>query len=193
MLNNHNQVISINQLSCFVFQSTLRMRIPFYKLRCRFLEKLFEVSVYAYLLFFKRNKESWEISTQDLQNYKEGTLGKSLYIFLLHNGFEVQNKLESHDVFHVLTETGTTVPEEISMQYRLYACGKRSIYGFITMALGTLVIPEKSELYFSSYRMGKRMVDLSTWDLKSLLNEPINELRKQIYQQHEYKRTYHHV
>ena len=193
LLNNHNHVRPIKPFRYFGFQSTLIMRIPFYQLRCKFLEKLFEISVYSYRLLFKRKKEGWEITVSDLRKYEVGTLGRSLYVFLHHNGFEVQNKLESHDVFHVLTETGTTVPEEISMQFRLYACGKRSIYGSITMALGALVIPEKHQLYSSSYRIGKRMVDLSTWDLKSLLNESISELRKQIYQKHEYQRTYHHV
>lgn len=165
------------------------MKLPFYKLRCRFLETLFELSVQVYRWLFKRKVQAWGISVAELDAYPTGSLGKAVGIFLKQHGFDVQNKLETHDVYHVLTETGTSVPEEISMQYRLWACGKRSVYSAITMLLGTAILPEKMELYRSTYRLGKRMVNVSEWDLKALLHEPVYELRKQIYLKHGFKRT----
>ncbi len=35
--------------------------------------------------------------------------------FLTKNNFSLQSKLENHDVFHVLTNIGITVPDEIAM------------------------------------------------------------------------------
>ena len=181
MLNNLKQTPVYHRFIYFVFQSTLFMKLPFFNLRCAFLEKLFELSVFAYRNIFKRKTVAWGITMAQLAEYPKGSLGKALYIFMKHNGFGIQDKLESHDVHHVLTETGTSVPDEISMQYCLFASGKRSIYGAITIGLGTLILPEKIELYRSAYRIGNGMVNISTWDLKSLLTEPVYELRKQIY------------
>ena len=157
------------------------MILPFYKFRCAFLEKLFELSVYSYRTMFKQKVNAWGLDLQDLSQYPNQSLGKALYIFITNNNFSVQDKLETHDIYHLLTETGITVPEEISMQYCLYASGKRSIYSTITICLGTLVLPEKIELYRSAYQMGKKMKNLSGWDFKSMLAEPLFDIREKIW------------
>ena len=162
------------------------MKLPLHKLRCRFLEFLFTISVNIYRPLFKRKTKAWNLTLADLNQYESGTLGKSLAIFMKHNKFDVQDKLESHDVFHVLTETGTTVPEEISMQYLLWASGKRSVYSLITIGLGTSILPERLTLYLSARKIGQSMVDISAWDLKEMLDQPVSELRSKMYKRRSY-------
>ncbi len=157
------------------------MKLPFEKLRHLLLKRLFEISVMVYRPLFKGKTKPWRITQSELVLYPDKSLGKALYVFLKNHGFDIQSKLESHDVYHVLTETGTSVPEEISMQYCLVASGKKSIYSYITILLGTTIVPEKLPLYRSAYQMGKRMTNISKWDFESRLSLPLTQLQKEMY------------
>ncbi|WP_264563841.1 ubiquinone biosynthesis protein COQ4 [Flavobacterium sp. N3904] len=90
----------------------------------KLIEKMYEWSKKPYQRFFK-NKKAWEIDKQGLLDYPEETLGYHLGQFLLKNNFDIQPKLEDHDIIHVLTNTGVSVREEIGMQYYLLGNGKK--------------------------------------------------------------------
>ncbi|WP_233581809.1 ubiquinone biosynthesis protein COQ4 [Flavobacterium macacae] len=107
------------------------------------IEKLYEISKKPYQKFFKKN-QPWNISQQEFLHYPEETLGFHLGCFLLKHNFDIQPKLEDHDVVHVLTNTGISVPEEIGMQYLLFGNGKRSLYLYMVMLTGTFFIQPKS-------------------------------------------------
>jgi len=104
-------------------------------------------------------------------------LGHQMGYFLRSNSFDLQEKLESHDVFHVLTETGTTVPEEISMQFYLLGNGKRSIYLLSVILLGTLLFPDYLKFFRSRYRLGKSALPFYQLDFYKLLNQPIERIK----------------
>lgn len=154
-----------------------RHHLPLFSARCWILEKLYEVSVWAYTRLFKMGVKPWDLRPEELSNYAPDTLGNRLGQFIQRHNFSIQDKLESHDVFHVLTGTGISVPEEISMQFLLYANGKRSIYGIFTAAIGSLLIPEYWATYKAAYQKGKTYVPLHEWDLKSMLHEPIASIQ----------------
>ena len=144
-------------------------------MRAIILEKLYEWSLIPYQSF-KKN-EAWVLGIEDLLQYSKESLGYQMGYFLLSNNFDLQEKLESHDVFHVLTGTGITVPEEISMQFYLLGNGKRSIYLFSVIFLGTLLFPDYLTLFKSKYRLGKAALPFYQLDFSKLLDQPIERIK----------------
>lgn len=144
-------------------------------MRAIVLEKLYEWSVIPYQSL-KKNK-AWDLGIEDLLQYPDTTLGYQMGRFLLQNNFDLQEKLESHDVFHVLTGTGITVPEEISMQFYLLGNGKRSVYLFSVILLGGLLYPDYYRLFISKYRRGKSSLPFHQLDFYKLLDQPIKRIK----------------
>ncbi len=144
-------------------------------MRALILEKLYEWSVIPYQSF-KKN-DSWNLGIEDLLQYPKDSLGYQIGYFLLSNNFDLQEKLESHDVFHVLTETGTTVPEEISMQFYLLGNGKRSLYLFAVIFLGGLFFPDYHKLFRTKYRLGKSSLSFHQLDFYRLLDQPLERIK----------------
>tara|TARA_R110002051_G_scaffold255120_1_gene314155 strand:- start:3803 stop:4255 length:453 start_codon:yes stop_codon:yes gene_type:complete len=144
-------------------------------MRAIILEKLYDWSVSPYQ-FFKKNT-AWKLNPQDLLGYPTNTLGFHMGLFLKDNLFQLQEKLENHDVFHVLTNTGVTVPDEISMQFYLFGNGKRSIYLFSVLFLGTLLYPDYWIFFSTKYRLGKSALPFHQINFQKLLNQPIHRIK----------------
>lgn len=144
-------------------------------MRAIILEKLYEWSVIPYQAL-KRNS-GWKVGIEDLLQYPKNSLGFEMGDFLLRNNFDLQEKLESHDVFHVLTGTGISVPEEISMQFYLLGNGKRSAYLFSVIFLGTLFFPDYLKLFRNRYRRGKAALPFHQLDFQKLLNQPLDRIK----------------
>ncbi|APQ18050.1 Coq4 family protein [Maribacter hydrothermalis] len=144
-------------------------------MRATILKKLYDWSVSPYQ-FFKAN-QAWNLETQDLLAYPANTLGSHMGLFLKDNMFQLQEKLENHDVFHVLTNTGITVTDEISMQYYLFGNGKRSIYLFAVLFLGTVLFPEYWNFFISKYKLGKSALPFHQINFQKLLNQPLNRIK----------------
>ncbi|WP_298501785.1 hypothetical protein [uncultured Maribacter sp.] len=145
-------------------------------MREKILELLYEWSKKPYQKFMKNNTP-WHISTAKLQSYPQGTLGQQLGLFLKTNNFRIEPKLESHDVFHVLTNTGTSVPEEISMQYYLLGNGKRSIYLITVIVLGTILFPDYITLFYRAYQRGKIALPFYQLNFLKMLQHPIEKIK----------------
>lgn len=145
-------------------------------MRAILLEYLYEQSKRPYQRFLKKGKP-WEIPAKELLKYPHQSLGFHMGCFLLKHNFELQSKLEDHDVFHVLTQTGTTVPEEIGMQYYLLGNGKRSMYLFMVLFVGTVLFPDYLLRYRNAYRRGRSALSFHQIDFFKLLKHPIQELR----------------
>lgn len=144
-------------------------------MRAIVLEKLYEWSLIPYQSI-KKN-EAWNVGIEDLLQYSKDTLGYQMGYFLLRNNFDLQDKLESHDVFHVLTGTGITVPEEISMQFYLLGNGKRSAYLLTVIFLGALLYPDYLKFFLSRYRLGKSSLPFHQLDFYKLLDQPIERIK----------------
>ena len=145
-------------------------------MRAFILETIYEWSKVPYQKWFKKNPP-WELSAQQLIQYPKESLGFHLGCFLLKHDFSPQPKLENHDIFHVLTGTGITVPEEIAMQYYLLGNGKRSMYLLCVILLGTLLYPDKFGVFKSAYQKGKNAHSFYQLDCLRLLNTPIQKLQ----------------
>ncbi|WP_378183287.1 hypothetical protein [Aquimarina sp. SS2-1] len=145
-------------------------------MRSLLLEILYEWSKIPYQKWFKK-EEPWDISVSQLLKFPKASLGFHLGSFLLQHDFSPQPKLENHDVFHVLTKTGITVPEEISMQYYLLGNGKKSAYLFTVILVGTLVYPDKLKMFSNAFKKGRNAYAFHQLDFKKLLHQSINTIR----------------
>jgi ubiquinone biosynthesis protein Coq4 len=95
-------------------------------MRDLFIEKMYELSKKPYQKFFKKGKP-WDVEVNQLIQLPNDSLGFHLGCFLVKYNFEIQPKLEDHDIIHVLTNTGISVVEEIGMQYYLLGNGKTKL------------------------------------------------------------------
>jgi ubiquinone biosynthesis protein Coq4 len=107
-------------------------------------------------------------------------LGKSTAVFLKTNNFELLDKLESHDVMHVLLGMKTTVKEEIGMQFLLLGNGKKSVYMYATIVLGYLLQIEHYKYFSYCYRRGKAIYAIHKIDFYKLLWENSSALRSRL-------------
>ena len=111
-----------------------------YSLRERFI--LFVLSVYVpiyKLIVHKRN--SWNLKKHDLLQFPEKTLGNELGLFLQREELEIIDKIESHDVFHLLLDYKTKVIEESAMTFFLIGNGKVSIYTIGSAVFSVIFYP----------------------------------------------------
>lgn len=90
----------------------------------------------------------------------------------------MQEKLEDHDVFHVLTNTRISVLEEIGMQFYLLGNGKKSIYLFMVTFSGILFYPTKFNYFIEQYLRGKNAHAFHYINFEKLLPTKIETIRK---------------
>ena len=153
-------------------------------IRLKFMLWLYDWSQILYAKIFKRNKAAWGISKSELLLFPEGSLGRALGEFYQTKGFDVMPKLENHDVFHILTETGTEIQDEIAMQYLLFGNGKRSLYLFSMIGIGTVLYPEFLNYYIKTFRKGKSFSKFYDTEFKELLDTSVLYLRSSIRSAH---------
>jgi len=142
---------------------------------------LYNGSSVLYTKLFKRNKKAWGLRVSDFLAYPTHSLGYVLGEFYLSNGFDIMPKLENHDVFHVITETNTDIQGEIAMQYLLMGNGKRSLYMYAMIVIGTLIYPEFTRYYMFSYQKGKSLSKFHHIEFKDYLTRPLIEIQHTLY------------
>ena len=128
-----------------------------------------------------KKKEAWNISTASLLEMKESTFGYNLGALLHKNGFELIPKVERHDAYHLLTGFGTTVEEEIALQYCCYGNGKRTPYLYGVIVIGTLILPEYFPYYLKAYHYGKNANDFHHFDFEKILNVDFKNFQETIF------------
>ena len=142
---------------------------------------LYNWSNKLYAKYFKKNKTAWGLNVEDFKLFPVDSLGYSLGIFYSSNGFNVMPKLENHDVFHVITQTGTAIHEEIAMQYLLMGNGKCSLYMYAMIIIGTVIYPEFIRYYMFSYQKGKSLNTFHHIEFFERLKEPLKEIQWELF------------
>ena len=145
-------------------------------LRYILLERLYEWSKLPYRWLFKK-ETPWGIPVKDLLQYPMESLGYHLGCFLLKHHFTPEPQLEDHDVYHVLTGSGISVPEEIAMQFYLFGNGKRSLYLFTVLTVGTLLFPDHMRQFRSAYKKGRKAHPFYHLNFLKLLQQPLTKLQ----------------
>lgn len=150
------------------------------KLREKLCAWLFEVTKKPYAMLFKKNKAAWGLNSTTLLTYPAGSLGHETGQFLQLNGFELISKLETHDVYHVITGMTTSVKDEVGMQFLLLGNGKKSLYLFSTIGICIFLLPEYLKYFHQCYKRGKRYHAIYKLDLHQELNTQLAHLRWRI-------------
>jgi ubiquinone biosynthesis protein Coq4 len=132
-----------------------------------------------YILAWKR--KAWDLCSDDLYKFPEGSLGNTLARFYKKQGFEPVPKAERHDVFHVLLGYSTAVPDEAAMQFFLLGNGKWSLFSLGTAIICAILFPVQWKTYRNAYKAGKSSVNISKWDFRELLHCDLKLLQKQIF------------
>ena len=146
-------------------------------MRDLFIEKMYEISKKPYQKFFKKGN-AWDINVNQLIQLPSDSLGFHLGCFLLKYNFEIQPKLEDHDIIHVLTNTGISVVEEIGMQYYLLGNGKRSLYLIMVIASGTFFYPTRFSYFKQQYQRGKAAHEFYGLDFLNMLSVPLSNIQQ---------------
>lgn len=141
------------------------------------IEQLYRTIKVPYQYFFKKNKP-WNISVSDLLKFPKESLGFHYGCFLLKYNFNIQESIEEHDVYHVLTNTGITVKDEIDMQFYLLGNGKRSPFVFIVIGTGLLFYPFQLKNFLKSYQKGKQAHAFYYLDFYKMLPIPIKTIQE---------------
>lgn len=144
---------------------------------------MFEVTKMPYAFLFKRKKEPWNLSSSDLLTYPPQSLGYKVGEFLQTNRFELMDKLESHDVYHVITGMSTSVKDEVGMQFLLLGNGKRSIYLFSTISICLFLLPEYFQYFRSCYKKGRQYGPIFKLELLDELDNNLTHIRWRLKKQ----------
>lgn len=142
----------------------------------KIIEFLYKVIRVPYSYFFK-NSEPWRVTVNSLLEYEDETLGHDLGTFLQFHNYQVQDSLEEHDVYHILTNIGTTVKEEVDLQFYLLGNGKKSPFVFIVIATGIIFYPNHYKSFYNSYLKGKKAYQFYDLDFYKLLHQPTKHIQ----------------
>ena len=140
------------------------------------IEKLYEITKKPYQKFFKKGTP-WNITPSELIQYNQETLGFHLGCFLLKYNFQMQPKLEDHDVIHVLTNTSIAVTDEIAMQFFLLGNGKKSAYLFMVLIIGTTFYPTQIKHFIHNFHRGKSAHTFHNLDFQKMLHLPLKTIQ----------------
>lgn len=156
-----------------VFRKTRSLRVAIFN-------RIALPSVLLYRDLFKGKKKSWGENRETLKRFKEGSLGKSLSKFLIDSEIDLQDKMENHDVFHVILEYDTSLPEEAALHFFLIGNGKKSRYAKIAALVGFAIFPEYWELYRNAYQRGKQTINFTDWGFHDLLFVDLVQFREDL-------------
>jgi ubiquinone biosynthesis protein Coq4 len=135
--------------------------------RKQFIHWLFKATQKVYTRFKK--KQPWNITNEQLLDMPVNSYGYHLGCFLHTHNFQLIDKVERHDAYHVLTGFGTRAEDEIALQYVCFGNGKRTPYLIAVLLIGTLILPEYLSYYRKSYSFGKKANSFHQFDFKTLL------------------------
>jgi len=147
---------------------------------------LFEITQGIYTKYFKNNKP-WNLTKKELLLYAKSSFGYKLGLFLDQNGFDLIPKAERHDAYHVITGYTSNEEDEIALQYLCFGNGKRSLYLFGVIILGSIILPDYYRYYLKSYQLGKNLNRFYDLDFKGLLNTDFETLKTSIFNKKQLK------
>jgi ubiquinone biosynthesis protein Coq4 len=136
---------------------------------------------------FGSKDKNWNLTTADLLQYSEGSLGKAMGQFLNDNKVEPLAHAEYHDVHHVLFDYSITFKDEVALQFFLRGNGKRSLASFGTSIGAWILLPTQWNYLKNSYRRGQNCIDISQLNLKELLNEDLQKIKSTLYKTNSYE------
>jgi len=141
------------------------------------IETLYRIIKVPYQYLFKQTK-AWNITIQDFLKLPQDSLGFHYGCFLLKYNFNIQASLEEHDVYHVITNTGISVKDEIDMQFYLLGNGKKSPFVFIVIGTGILFYPFEYQSFYKNFKRGREAHQFYDLDFFKMLSVPLSTIQQ---------------
>lgn len=128
------------------------------------------------------NDKHWNLNTRQLLQYPEGSVGKALGRFLSEYDAELLTGAEYHDIEHVLFDFSMSFKDEVALQFFLHGNGQKSIASYSTLIGAWFILPLHWKYLRAAYAKGKQCKDVSKLNLRSLLDQNLNETKATLFQ-----------
>lgn len=126
-------------------------------------------------------EKNWNLSTLELLQFPEASLGKALGEFLKKANVEPLAGAEYHDLQHVLFDYSISFKDEIGLQFFLHGNGKISFASVSTYIGAWFILPTQWKYLRDSYDKGRKCKDISTLNLKALLHQDFNQVKAALF------------
>ncbi len=124
-----------------------------------------------------RNEKAFPYTVFELQNFKDGTLGKDLVQFLNAKDLDLLPHYARHDIKHILLGYDTTEEGEVCLQCFMVGNKHLSFPVIATVLYGLFTMPEYYSLFKAAYKRGRKSRTISDWNWYDLLHSHTNHLR----------------
>lgn len=135
------------------------------------------------LMFCRKEKNKFNYSMTELENFPEGTLGKDLVEYLKKMNFKLLKYYERHDCKHILFSYEMDELGEAGMQFYFLGNGTYSIPTITSVFAYFVLMPENIKYYVTEFKKGKQYrngkIELDQLNFNELVKQNTQELRKQ--------------
>ena len=126
-------------------------------------------------------EKNWNLSTSELLQFPEASLGKAMGEFLKKSNVEPLAGAEYHDLQHVLFDYSISFKDEIGLQFFLHGNGKKSFASVSTYIGAWFILPTQWKYLRDSYEKGKKCKDISTLNLRAMLNQDLVQVKASLF------------
>lgn len=137
----------------------------------------------AFGVFFLRyfgNEEKCKRLTEELSQFPNGTVGRTLYQKMKNQNITFVPYYESHDLKHVLLGYDMEAGQEMQMQAFMFGNSGFSLwYTLITLSF-LIWTPEVWSSLPYHYRVGKHCASIANWTVEQVAAKNLQELRHEI-------------
>jgi ubiquinone biosynthesis protein Coq4 len=160
-----------------IFQKALDLLFQVHLKTSTWVAKLIGPTVFN----FGTKDRNWNISTRELLQFPDNSLGRALGEFLAKDGLEPLPGAEYHDAQHVLLDYSVSFKDEVALQFFLHGNGKRSIASVSTMIGAWCILPTQWKYLRTAYERGKQAADISALNLKTLLSRDLDQIKYELF------------
>jgi ubiquinone biosynthesis protein Coq4 len=125
--------------------------------------------------------KNWNLSTAQLLEFPEGSLGKALGEFLKNFDVEPLAGAEYHDLQHLLFDYSISFKDEIGLQFFLHGNGKKSFASISTYIGAWFILPTQWNYLRASYKKGKKCKDISAFNFKTMLHHDFTQVKASLF------------
>jgi ubiquinone biosynthesis protein Coq4 len=128
-----------------------------------------------------RKPEVFPYSRDQLMQFPDDTLGKSLILMLDQHDFQLLTHYAKHDMKHILLDYPTTDKGEVCLQAFMLGNGHVSFPVASTIAFGILTMPEYWKSFYAAFQRGRSANHIHHWNWSELVHQPTSLLKQSIF------------
>ena len=133
------------------------------------------------LLKLLRKPELFPYTKEQLQQFKEASLGKDLVNFINEKKLELLPYYAKHDIKHILLGYDTTDDGEVCLQCFMLGNRHLSFPVMATVLYGCFTMPEHWKKFWQAFIRGSHAERISSWKWFEILEIPTKVLQQKIF------------